>query len=252
MSLDDLGPHATVCESIELEFDGHGIEAWHARPEGMPIGGLVVIPDVFGLRPLFCDHAERLASWGLAVIVVEPFFTVSDEERSTDLAVRMAQVQYFEDDLILGALERGADWLVVHDDVATVSLIGFCMGGMYAMKASATGRFDHTIAIYGMPRVPDHWQSASQRDPVDLIEGAAEPSPLLAVFGADDALIPPAWVDDLRGALARVSRSEVVVYEHAEHGFVHDPSRPTHRVDDARDVWRRVFAVLGVVREPKL
>jgi carboxymethylenebutenolidase len=32
----------------------------------------------------------------------------------------------------------------------------------------------------------------------------------------------------------------VVRYEGAEHGFVHDASRPAHRPDDAADAWRRV------------
>jgi dienelactone hydrolase len=36
-----------------------------------------------------------------------------------------------------------------------------------------------------------------------------------------------------------------VRYEGAEHGFVHDASRPAHRADDAADAWRRVIAFLG-------
>ena len=33
-------------------------------------------------------------------------------------------------------------------------------------------------------------------------------------------------------------------YEGADHGFVHDPSRPAHRADDAADAWSRVLAFL--------
>ena len=40
--------------------------------------------------------------------------------------------------------------------------------------------------------------------------------------------------------------AEVVRYPGADHGFVHDPSRPTHRADDAADAWRRVGAFLAV------
>ena len=36
----------------------------------------------------------------------------------------------------------------------------------------------------------------------------------------------------------------VVAYANAEHGFVHDPSRPAHRANDAADAWRRVLAFL--------
>ena len=34
---------------------------------------------------------------------------------------------------------------------------------------------------------------------------------------------------------------EVVVYEGADHGFVHDADRPAHRADDAADAWTRVL-----------
>ncbi|MEO2155099.1 MAG: dienelactone hydrolase family protein [Acidimicrobiales bacterium] len=33
-------------------------------------------------------------------------------------------------------------------------------------------------------------------------------------------------------------------YAGADHGFVHDPSRPAHRAEDAADAWRRVVAWL--------
>ncbi|MGZ4690281.1 MAG: dienelactone hydrolase family protein, partial [Acidimicrobiia bacterium] len=39
---------------------------------------------------------------------------------------------------------------------------------------------------------------------------------------------------------------EVVVYEGADHGFVHDAERPAHRAADAADAWTRVLAQLGV------
>ena len=37
---------------------------------------------------------------------------------------------------------------------------------------------------------------------------------------------------------------EIARYEEADHGFVHDASRPTHRADDAADAWRRAVAFL--------
>jgi carboxymethylenebutenolidase len=52
--------------------------------------------------------------------------------------------------------------------------------------------------------------------------------------------VPPADADALEAAGV-----EVVRYEDADHGFVHDPSRPAHRPDDAVDAWRRVLAFLG-------
>jgi len=36
-----------------------------------------------------------------------------------------------------------------------------------------------------------------------------------------------------------------VRYEGADHGFVHDDTRPTHRAEDAADAWRRAIAFLS-------
>ncbi len=64
---------------------------------------------------------------------------------------------------------------------------------------------------------------------------------MLAIVGGRDPYTPPADVEALRG-LPDVT---VVVYRDAEHGFVHDPTRPTHRAEDAADAWRRAVEFLA-------
>ena len=49
------------------------VEAIHARPEGMPIAGIALHPDIMGIRPLFDDLCRRLATHGFAVCAPEPF-----------------------------------------------------------------------------------------------------------------------------------------------------------------------------------
>ncbi|MGZ8752012.1 MAG: dienelactone hydrolase family protein, partial [Acidimicrobiia bacterium] len=142
----------------------------------------------------------------------------------------------------LGDLTRAADRLVIDDDVAEVSVLGFCIGGMYALKASATDRFDRAISFYGMVRVPGNWQGPGQRDPLDT---AAEACPTLALFAETDAFVPLPDVEALREVWAERPDCEIVVYPGAEHGFVHDPDRPTHRADDAADAWSRTLAFLA-------
>ena len=42
--------------------------------------GLVVHPDMFGLRPLFDDHVRRFAEeWGLSTVAIDPFPHLSPE-----------------------------------------------------------------------------------------------------------------------------------------------------------------------------
>jgi carboxymethylenebutenolidase len=112
------------------------------------------------------------------------------------------------------------------------------MGGMYALKAAGTGRFHRAVAFYGMFRVPPHWQGPTTVEPLEQL-ARAEACPALAIVGSLDQWTPP---DD--AAAAEVAGVTVVRYEGADHGFVHDDSRPTHRAADAADAWRRAIAFL--------
>jgi carboxymethylenebutenolidase len=237
------GPIEAEVERITLRGEGgEPVESVHARPTGMPTSGIVVHPDVMGVRPLFDDLCLRLATHGFAVGSPEPF-PYLDGADALDATARLARVKDLEDSVQIGNLERAADWLVVHDDVSDVAVLGFCMGGMYALKAAATGRFDRAVAFYGMIRVPEAWHGPDLAEPLD---SAASVCPTLAIFGTEDPWTPAEDIDALRAAWSDRADCEVVVYAGADHGFVHDAERPAHRAADAADAWSRVLSFLGV------
>src|SRR6266480_4555479 len=93
-------------EARTLVVDGMDVPVLHARPDGMPVGGLVRVKDL--------DDSQQLEIFSVA-----------------------------------------ADLLVVEDDVARVSVLGFCMGGHYVFKAASTDRFDGAVVFYGMLRTPE-------------------------------------------------------------------------------------------------
>ena len=237
------GPNDVDVEHITLKGpDGAAVDAIHARPDGMPQSGLVLHPDLMGVRPLFDDLCRRLATHGFAVCSPEPFARAPVEVRgASDNTVRMGHVKELDDELQIADLEAAADYVVVHDDIARVAVMGFCMGGMYALKAAATERFDRAVAFYGMIRVPDDWRGGALAEP---LERAVDACPTLAIFGSADSFTPLEDIEALRAAWAGRSDCEIVVYEDAEHGFVHAPERPAHRADDAADAWRRVLRFL--------
>jgi carboxymethylenebutenolidase len=146
-----------------------------------------------------------------------------------------------DDDVRLGDLAAAAEFLRETDGVERVSVLGFCMGGMYTLKAAATGVFTRAVAFYGMIRVPDDWRGASQRDALDT---AAHVCPTLAIFGGEDPWTPSADIEALRAAWRDRDDCEIVVYPDADHGFVHGIERPAHRPDDAADAWRRALEFL--------
>jgi dienelactone hydrolase len=144
------GRHDVDVEHVTLKGgDGAPVDAVHARPDGMPVGGLVLHPDIMGVRPLFEDLCRRLATHGFAVLAPEPFARAPVEiSGGEDVAARMAHLRELDDDVQIGDLEAAADYLVVNDDVREVGVLGFCMGGMQALKAAATGRFDRAVVLY--------------------------------------------------------------------------------------------------------
>jgi len=201
------------------------------QAEGAPRRGLVVIPDIMGLRPLFDDMVARLAReqrWTVAAI--EPW----PGREALTLEERLGLVQAIRDADLLGDVRAAADLV----GVKPVAVLGFCMGGMYTLKAAGTGRFDRAVSFYGMVRVPEKWRAPEQGEPLATL-GAPGAARVLAIVGERDPWTPAADV----AALERTGAT-VVRYAEAEHGFVHDPARPAHRAADAADAWRRAIAFL--------
>jgi len=197
-----------------------------------------MVPDIMGLRPLFDDLCARLAAeHGWAVCAIEPFpgqEHLTREERGGALRVASDQAR-------LTDLSEAADLLEERAGVERVAAMGFCMGGMYALKAAGTGRYDRVVSFYGMIRLPAGWAGPNQRQPLEWL-ALPSPTPVLEIVGGRDHLVPPQDVEALR---AMGERAEVVVNPGAEHGFVHDPDRPAHRPDDAADAWARVVEFLS-------
>src|SRR4051794_8328719 len=197
--------------------------------------GVALSPDIMGLRPLFDGLCARLAAdhnW--AICAPEPF----PGREGLSVEERMASMGTLDDQRQVGDLVAAAAVLRERAGVSHVAVLGFCMGGMYALKAAGTGTFDRAVAFYGMIRLPDDWRGPGRGEPLDAVS-KPNAAPVLAIIGTADRYPPPPDVDALEATGATVVR-----YEGAEHGFVHDPSRPAHRADDAADAWRRVAGFL--------
>lgn len=197
-----------------------------------PERGVVMWPDIMGIRPLFEDHCRRLSeTHGWTVCMIEPY----PGEESLDLAARHARAASFDDADKLADATAAADAC----GVEPVGVWGFCMGGMYAMKSLATGRFDRAVAFYGMVRVPEAWRGGGQGDAIDAVRARGD-AELLCIFGTEDPWCPNDQVDEVEAAGAHVIR-----YPGADHGWAQDPDRENYRPADAADAWRRAEAFMA-------
>ena len=211
-----------------------GTVAEIARPVGSPRLGLVVTPDIFGVRPHFDDLAAGWArDWGMAVAVVDQY-AGNQPADDADVNARFAAVAAIDDDRHLADLHAAADALAT----PVVGLMGFCMGGMYCFNSARSDRFARIVSFYGMITLPDAWKGPGHGEPLDHLR-AGHADRVLAIIGGKDTWTPADQVERLR----EVGVS-VVEYPEAEHAFAHDPSRPIHRADDAADAFARARAWL--------
>ena len=193
-----------------------------------PRMGMVIACDIWGLRPLYDEMVQNLASdWQMSVVAVEPF--PGRDLPLDDMAPRAAAIPQLSDVDNLRDLEEAADVL----GTQVTGLIGYCLGGMYCFKAARSARFARIVPFYGMITIPEGWRSPTQVEPLEHIANG-DASKVLAVLGGRDPYTPAADIEKLRATGATC-----VVYPEAEHAFAHDASRPVHRPDDAADAYRR-------------
>jgi carboxymethylenebutenolidase len=212
-----------------------GTNAALALPDGKPLRGLVLSPDIEGLRPLFSDMAERLAAdhqW--AVCVPEPY--PGREQLSVD---DRFDAPYY-DDQVLRDFFAAADRLN-EAGAEKIAVMGFCVGGMAAFKAAGTGRFDRAVSVYGMIRIPKPWTGPDNVEPLDALRRPAA-CPTLAIIAGEDRWTPDPDVAALKQVGPHV---EVIEYREDRHGFVHGPSRKEYRKHSHDDAWARIVTFLS-------
>jgi carboxymethylenebutenolidase len=133
-----------------------------------------------------------------------------------------------------------------------VGVVGFCMGGSYALLAACGGRgIAAAVAFYGLLShehglLHDPAGLDPARKPRSPLAAARDLScPLLAFFGAEDRFVPLEDVRELERRLAGSAQpSEVVVVPGAGHAFMNDTRPDAFRPDSAREAFARTAAFL--------
>jgi carboxymethylenebutenolidase len=219
----------------------------HPEPGARP--GVVLIHDVWGLSEHTRDLARRVAAEGFAALAVNlyrrlPAVRIEDAGRF---------IRELSDPLALEEVQAGVDFLAAHPAVAghRIGVVGFCMGGMYALLAAAGCRgLSAAAAFYGLLSHARGMLAAPGLDPAkkprEPVAAAREiRCPLLAFFGEDDELVSQADVQRLRESLSGASHpAELVVYPGAGHAFMNDTRPTAYRPDTAHRAWSRLLSFL--------
>jgi carboxymethylenebutenolidase len=213
--------------------------------------GVLMWPDIRGIRPAFRMMGKRLAESGYSVLVVNPYYRAQAGEVSrpgenwTDPAVRerigpMARALNAQTQATDGvAFVRWLDQQGAVDTRRKLGSMGYCMTGAFVMRtaAAAPDRLGAGASFHG------GGLTTAAPDSPHLLIPQVRASFLIAVAENDDAQEPTSK-DTLRAAFeaARVP-AEIEVYP-ARHGWcvLDSPSFDQVQADRA---WERMLALFS-------
>ena len=219
-------------------------------PEGAggdnPRPGIVLLHDVWGLSAHFDDLAGRLAEAGFGVLALEIY------RREAEVAIENpgAWMRSLSDPQIQADIEAAAAFLRDQPETrgGKVGVVGFCMGGMYALLAGCGGEGIDAVSVFYGLLSHEHGilhdeggldPAKKPRQPLDAVGDLR--CPLLGLFGEEDEFIPSEDIQSLQQRLAGVApESEVKVYAGAGHAFMNETREEAFRPEIARDAWSRM------------
>jgi carboxymethylenebutenolidase len=215
-------------EDVSFTSNGDTAHGYLARPaEGGSFPAVVVIQEWWGLDAHIKELAERLAGEGFVALAPDLYHgqvaTEPDDARKLVMALN-GPIALRE---IGGAIGYLSDLQAV--EPKSVGVIGFCAGGRLTLAAAATGdeRIGAVAAFYG---------GGVQPTP-EFVGGIK--APVLAIYGEEDAGIPPEQYNGLAAEMDRQEKTfDMVVYPGAGHAFLND-TRPSYNASAAADAWAR-------------
>ncbi len=217
-----------------------------------PVGGpaVVILPDVRGLYRFYVDLAERFVTVGRHAIVIDYFGrTAGVEERDEEFDF-MPHVMQTTPARVQADIAVACDLLAERCGAESFVTVGFCFGGAQSDLAGVNPGLPlaAVISFYGMldPRRAG-LDAPGFPAPLAGVDGIQ--TPLLALFGGADDLIPPEDVEAFDEALTRNGvPHEIHSYPGAPHSFF-DRAFAEH-ADASADAWRRVLDFLETVGVP--
>lgn len=219
-----------------------GLRAYLAVPAGTgPWPGVVLIHDALGMSDDLRAHADRFAAHGYIALAPDLYSWGRRKLgclKTTFGALRSGQGRAFDD------IDAARAALVARDDcTGRVGVIGYCMGGGFALMAAIRQDFTASSVNYG--QVPE-----------DVgLDGAC---PIVGSFGGRDRLPPPGTAARLaRGLDALAIDNDIKEYAGVGHSFLNDHQsrlmpvlgpiarlafRAGYDPVAAEDAWTRIFS----------
>ena len=226
---------------VSIPVQGRTIPAYRARPAaGKNLPVVLVVQEIFGVHAYIQDVCRRLAREGYLAIAPSLFERQGDVTKLPDIAAILPVVAKVPDAQVMSDLDATVAWAASSGggSISKLGISGFCWGGRITwLYAAHNPKLKPGVAWYG--RLVGTSTPEQPLYPLDL--AAQIKAPVLGLYGGKDDGIPLETVERMQAALkAAGSRSEIIVFPDAPHGF-HADFRPTYRPEAAADGWRRLL-----------
>jgi len=249
MMLPQVANAAAVTEAdVNVTTPDGTADCYFVHPTSGTAAGVLVWPDIFGLRPALRQMGKRLAESGYSVLVVNPFYRVkkaptAEAGAATPIQSVRPLAQGLNETTHMTDAKAFVAWLDGQSSVSKTRKIGtqgYCMGGPIAFRTAAAvpDRVGAVASFHGGGLVTDMPNSPH-------LEAAKSKAQFLIAIAANDDARSPKDKDVLKETFAKAALpAEIEVYAGAAHGWC-PPDSQVYNEPQAEKAWSRLLVLYG-------
>src|SRR4051794_16210135 len=249
MMLPRVANAVTVTESdVNVTTPDGTADSYFVHPATGTAPGVLIWPDIFGLRPAFRQMGRRLAESGYSVLVVNPFYRTkkaptAEAGGATAIEQLRPLAQTLNETTHMTDAKAFIAWLDAQSSVAKnrkVGTQGYCMGGPIALRTAAAvpDRVGAVASFHGGGLVTDKPNSPH-------LQAAKTKAQFLIAIAANDDMRSPNDKNVLKETFTGANLpAEIEVYAGAAHGWC-PPDSQVYNEPQAEKAWTRLLALYG-------
>ena len=207
--------------------DASGYLALPAAAPDAKKPALIVIQEWWGVDDWVRSQADRFAGQGYVALAADLYRgrTAATPEEAHELSRGLPE------DRAMADLKAAVDYLAARPDVDPnrIGVIGWCMGGGYALAlATADPRMKATVINYG--------RLVTDSAAIARING-----PVLGNFGGADRGIPAEDVREFGASLTKYGKlGDIKIFDDAGHAFMNPNNTQGYNAAAAQEAWSRI------------
>jgi carboxymethylenebutenolidase len=248
MMLPRVANAVTVTESdVNITTPDGAADCYFVHPSGAA-PGVLIWPDIFGLRPAFRQMGKRLAESGYSVLVVNPFYRAKKAPTAsaggaTPIQEVMPLARGLNETTNMTDAKAFIGWLDGQAPVAKnrkMGTQGYCMGGPLAFRTAAAmpDRVGAVASFHGGGLVTDAPNSPH-------LQAAKTKAQFLIAIAANDDARSPNDKTALKETFAKANLpAEIEVYTGSAHGWC-PPDSTVYNEPLAEKAWSRLLVLYG-------